>query len=376
MLSKLLAFLGVAIGLCVLLVAMAIMNGFDKEISSKLFTMNYPLTLSSKLGYGVDRGLLKQLRKDFPKYRFSPFISTQAIVKNGSTLNGIVLFGVSFEDEFRINPVLKKVLITPPSPRYPLVLGSGLYEDLRLKKGRKLTLLFSDFSASGLALVPKMKRFEVAGYFKSGLAAYDKAYAYTSLAALGRVLGYKGVVDGIHVLSPHPFKDKEKLIKYLGPNYRVYGWWEQNGNFFSALALEKRALFIVLMLIILIASLNIVSSLLMIVMNRRQEIALLLALGASKTQIKQSFFSLGFFIGGCGILAGTLLAFLALFVLGHFDIIHLPADVYGDSKLPLDLSITDFVLTLVGSVVIVAVSSYYPAMKATKTNILTVLRNE
>lgn len=130
------------------------------------------------------------------------------------------------------------------------------------------------------------------------------------------------------------------------------------------------------MLIILVASLNIVSSLLMIVMNRRSEIALLLALGASKNEVKKSFFALGMLIGGGGMIVGVVLAFFALWLLGNFDIVTLPVDVYGTSKLPLDLSLMDFSLTIVGALIIIALSSFYPAKKATQINILDTLRNE
>ena len=114
----------------------------------------------------------------------------------------------------------------------------------------------------------------------------------------------------------------------------------------------------------------------MTVMNRRQEIALLLALGASKSEIKRSFFYQGLVIGGGGIIFGLVLGFLGLFLLGNFNIIDLPADVYGSSKLPLELSIIDLVLIIVGAVFIVAISSYYPAKKATEVNVLQTLRNE
>jgi putative ABC transport system permease protein len=130
------------------------------------------------------------------------------------------------------------------------------------------------------------------------------------------------------------------------------------------------------MLIILVASLNIISSLLMTVMNRRHEIALLLSLGASKKEIKKTFFTLGITIGGSGIFFGTLLGLLGLFILGHFDIITLPADVYGTSKLPLDLSWIDFASIITGAIGIVLFSSYYPAKKATEVDILQTLRHE
>ncbi|MCR4941960.1 MAG: FtsX-like permease family protein, partial [Campylobacter sp.] len=145
---------------------------------------------------------------------------------------------------------------------------------------------------------------------------------------------------------------------------------------FSALALEKRALFIVLMLIILVASLNIVSSLLMTVMNRRQEIALLLALGASKKEIKQSFFLQGLVIGGGGIIFGLILGLFGVWLLGNFNIIDLPADVYGSSKLPMELSMFDFFSIVIGAIVIVCLSSYYPSKKASEVDVLQTLRNE
>ncbi|MCI6989669.1 MAG: FtsX-like permease family protein, partial [Campylobacter sp.] len=152
--------------------------------------------------------------------------------------------------------------------------------------------------------------------------------------------------------------------------------WEQNGNFFSALALEKRALFIVLMLIILVASLNIISSLLMTVMNRRQEIALLLSLGASKSEIKKVFFGLGSVIGCGGMLFGLVLGLIGVYILGNFNIVNLPADVYGYSSLPMELSLKDLILIIVGALAIVLISSYYPAKKATEVDVLKTLRNE
>jgi putative ABC transport system permease protein len=200
---------------------------------------------------------------------------------------------------------------------------------------------------------------------------------YTTLEGLAQVLQYEeGHFDGIHIYSDDPFSDLEKIRAILPDDLGIVGWWQMNGNFFAALALEKRALFIVLMLIILIASLNIISSLLMTVMNRRKEIALLLSLGASKQEIRNTFFYLGLVIGGGGMVFGIVFGFGALFVFGSFDLIALPADVYGTARLPLDLSTLDFTLILLGTSLIVALSSYYPAHKATQINVLDTLRNE
>lgn len=377
MLSKILAFLGVSIGLCVLLVAMAIMNGFDKEFERKLFTMNYPISILPRFGASVDEKLLQDLKNKFPNLLFSPYISTQVIARNDFKLEGGVLFGVNFDDEKKINDVINQALQNKNLQNFDILIGNGLKTEFDLVFDDKITLIFSNLNASGLSLIPQVKRFDVKASFSSGLLAYDKAYMYVDINSLAKILSYpKGVYDGLHVFSKQPFEDIKAIEEFLGAKYLSIGWWEQNGNFFAALALEKRALFIVLMLIILVASLNIVSSLLMIVMNRRSEIALLLSLGVSKNEIKKTFFSLGFLIGGSGIIAGMILATIALYILGNFDIISLPSDVYGMSKLPLELSLVDFLSTIFGAIFIVALSSYYPAKKATQVNILETLRNE
>ncbi|WP_260604786.1 ABC transporter permease [Campylobacter sp. MIT 99-7217] len=376
MLSMLLAFFGVCIGLCVLLVAMAIMNGFDKDFKQRFFVMNYPLTIMPKFYSNIDDHLIWYLRQEFPNLHFSPYISTQVIAKGDNGFEGGLLFGVHFEEEKKINEVVKEALKDRNLSDFDILIGQGLKEEFRLNFNDKLPIIFSNLNPSGLALIPQTKRFDVKASFRSGLLLYDKAYMYADIKALRKVLNYPEIYDGVHVFSKDAMADLPKIKAFLGESFSVFGWWEQNANLFSALELEKRALFIVLMLIILVASLNIVSSLLMIVMNRRSEIALLLALGASKAEVKKSFFTLGTLIGGGGMIAGVILAFLTMWVLGNFDIIELPADVYGSSKLPLDLSLSDFLLTLVGASLIVAFSSYYPAKKATQVDVLDALRNE
>lgn len=376
MLSMVLAFIGVCVGLCVLLVAMAIMNGFDKGLQERFMVMNYPLNVISKARTPVDDDLVQNLRKNFPNLAFSPYISTQVITRGKGRFEGGILFGVHSKDEKRINKVVAKALGENELQDFDVLVGKALVDEFELQKDDKLFIMFSNLNPNGLAVTPQTKRFDVRHSFSSGLAFYDKAYLYADIEAVRKVLGRKDNYNGVHIYSPQPFEDKDKIQAHLGQDYIVFGWWEQNANLFSALALEKRALFIVLLLIILAASLNIVSSLLMIVMNRRAEIALLLALGASKKEIKRAFFALGSLVGGSGMLAGILLAFGVLFALENFDIITLPADVYGSSKLLLDLDLVDFALALIGAAFIVAFSSYYPARKATQVDVLDTLRNE
>ncbi|MBE0490912.1 MAG: ABC transporter permease [Sulfurospirillum sp.] len=375
--SALLAFAGVAIGVMVLLIAMAIMNGFDKEFERKLFTMNYPLTLHSNSFISIDEQDVQKLQAAFPHLLFSPYISSQVILKKGTKLEGGLLFGVDFAQEKQINSIIKEALGERNLSKYDILVGQEIKKSYYLQDDEKLTLIFTQNDPSGLSLIPKMKRFTYKSFFTSGLIAYDKVYMYTTLESLATILGYKqGMYDGVHIYTQNPFEDIEKIKAVLPDHISVVGWWQMNGNFFAALALEKRALFIVLMLIILIASLNIVSSLLMTVMNRRHEIALLLSLGAYRDEIKKAFFTLGCVIGGSGMLFGILLGFLGIFILGSFSLVDLPADVYGSSKLPLELSLVDFLMIVTGASIIVGLSSFYPAYKATKIDVLETLRNE
>ncbi len=377
--SALLAFLGVSIGLMVLIIAMAIMNGTSKEFKEKISTMSYPITiLPAVADVSVDSYTLKALKEKFPDFIYSPYINTQVIVKKGKKMEGAMLFGIDFESEAAINKIVKKALVGKTmTGKFEMITGNGIGATFALQEGEKTTFIFTQSQPGGFSLIPTMKRFTYRGDFKSGMQAYDNAYIYTSIKALSKVLKIKeGTYDGIHISSPNPLEDIKEIEKFLPAHYAAIGWWKQNGNLFSAMEMEKRALFVVLMLIILVASLNIISSLLMTVMNRRREIALLLSLGATKKEIKNAFFALGSVIGGAGVAFGIFLGLAGIYILGRFDIVTLPEDVYGTSKLPLDLTTGDFLSIVIGAIVIVLLSSFYPAKKATDIDVLATLRNE
>lgn len=400
--TALLAFFGVGIGVMVLCVAMAIMNGMSKEFERKLFVMNYPLSVYSMTYQGVDDKILESLKKQFPQFLFSPYLRYQAVSKVGNSMNAAMVFGVDMSAESQLNEVVNRAFEPQNSESltqqereklraeniarfkertFSILIGKGFEDFFNLETNDKIDLFFTQLEPSGFSYTPINKRFHIAGFFESGLRAYDEAYTYTNLSALQKIRRLdEGIYDGIHIFTPKPMQDIHAIADFLiteFPNRAgIEGWWQQNGNFFSALELEKRALFIVLMLIIVMASLNIISSLLMVVMNRRKEIALLLSLGASKQEIKSVFFWVGNAIGLSGIALGIILTGIAMYVLDTFPIISLPADVYGSSKLPLDLSFLDFFLTIIGAIIIVCLSSYYPAKKASSVDTLQVLRNE
>ncbi len=376
-LSALLAFLGISLGVMVLLIAMALMNGFDNEFRKKLTIMNYPLTVIPKFYGAVNEELLSTLESKFPNLSFSPYVQSAIMARSGSKLEGGYIFGVDFSREAKVNSVLKEAIGDRSFEKFDVIVGKTLKDEFALSQDDKLMYIFTHVEPGGMSVTPKIKRFNVSNFFDSGLSAYDKAYNYTTISSMQAIMSLPSDhYSGIHIYSSNPQEDILKIKEHLPKSVAIKGWWEENVNFFAALELEKVSLFIVLMLIILIAAINIISSLLMTVMNRRSEIALLLSLGATSAEIKKVFLYLGVVIGVSGILCGIVLGMSGLWVLSTFDIVHLPKDVYPTATLPLDLSVKDFLFIVFGAFVIVVLSSFYPAKKASEVDILTVLRNE
>ena len=382
--STIMAALGVAVGIAALMIGTGMMNGTENEFKKRLFQMDYPLTLVP-LGQNIATDeLTTKLSKEFPTLKFSPYYQTQIITKSGSNIKGSMLYGVDFTKEEKLNKIFHKAYKESigTQSKFKVITGKKLIEEMFVKKGEKLTLYFSEMQAIGFGSMPLQKRFTVDSTYSSGISTYDDFIIYTTHEAFHKILKRKvSVYDGIHIFSNNAMEDADKINVFLKQEgyknkVRIIGWWERHADFFAAMEMEKKALFLGLLLIIIVASLNIISSLLMTVMSRRAEIALMRTLGATNAEIKSIFFKLGAVIGLGGIVGGSILGFFSIWLLTTFDIITVSADVYGYSKLPIDLTVTDFFSIIIGAVIIVLASSRYPAKKAASTDPLIVLRNE
>ena len=382
--SSIMAFLSIAVGIAVLMIAMGMMNGTENEFKKRLFQMDYPLTLIPLSQNITSDELNSKLSKEFPTLKFSPYYRTQIITKSGSSIKGAMLYGVDFEKEKKLNKIFQKAYkdSLATKSKYKIIVGKTFTDEMLVKKGEKLTLYFSEMQSVGFGSMPLQKRFTIDATYSSGISTYDNFIMYTTHEAFHKILKRKvSVYDGIHIYSENAMKDKDKIIAFLkkegyADKTRIIGWWEQHADFFSAMEMEKNALFLALLLIIIVASLNIISSLLMTVMSRRPEIALMKTLGATNSEIKNIFLKLGAIIGIGGIIGGSILGFFSIWLLTTFDIITVSKAVYGFSKLPINLTITDFFSIIIGAVIIVLASSIYPAKKAASTDPLIVLRNE
>ena len=213
-LSALLAFSGIALGVMVLIIAMALMNGFDNEFKKKLTVMNYPLTIQSKFFGSVDAQLVDNLRTQFPDLAFSPYVTSAVLSRSGDQMEGGYLFGVDFAHEAKVNHILAEGLKTKVPEGFEVMVGKTLKEEFLLGDGEKLTYIFTQMEPGGLALAPKIKRFSVVSTFDSGLSAYDKGFSYAPIASLQKILGIpENLYDGIHIHSPNPEADRRTLAR-------------------------------------------------------------------------------------------------------------------------------------------------------------------
>jgi putative ABC transport system permease protein len=383
--SSILALLGIAVGIMVLMIAIGIMNGTQEEFKKRLFVMDYPLTINPVFYRSANDDLVNTLSKEFPNLRFSPYYRTPAVSKSNSNIELSVLFGVNFEKEKAINEVFAKAQENSLhiDSKFKVVTGGVLLKEMQISKGEKLTLNFFKSQTVGFGTMPFLqKKFTIDSSYKSGLSNYDKVLVYTTHEAFHKILKReKGVYDGIHIYSANAEADIKRINTFLdnseyAKSVSVEGWWEQKASYFAAMEMEKNWLGVILLLIVVVASVNIISSLLMTVMSRRSEIALMKTLGATSKEIESIFFRLGTIIGIAGIITGVILAIIVKWILTTFPIISLSEDVYGFSKLPIELGLFDFSMIIIGAFIIVIVAAIYPAKKASSTDPLTILRNE
>jgi len=230
---------------------------------------------------------------------------------------------------------------------------------------------------SPIGHVPVMRRFRVAGIFESGFYEYDQTLAYIHLQEAQQLLRMGDAVTGVGIRVKDIYKADqvaEKVVATLGFPYWARDWMQMNKNLFSALKLEKKAMFIILTLIVLVAAFNIASTLIMMVMQKTKDIAILKAMGATDQSIRKIFIFKGMVIGCVGTLTGLCLGFLGCFFLKRYKFIELPGDVYYFTTLPVKLEFLDVFLIASAAMLICFLATLYPARQASKLNPVEAIR--
>jgi lipoprotein-releasing system permease protein len=260
-----------------------------------------------------------------------------------------------------------------------ILLGRELARSLGIVPGESVTLISPQGAITAVGLVPKMRRFQVAGLVEVGMYEYDSSLAYTSLAAAQEFAGLGGRVTGVEVKLHDPFAAKalgRSIGARVGGVYWIRDWMEMNRNLFAALELEKLALFVIVTIIVLVAAFAIIGHLILLVAEKRKEIGILKAMGATSGSIACVFLVAGMLIGLVGTAAGSAFGLLLIWVQNTYKIIRLAGDVYQIDHLPMKLTAVDFALVIGATLVISFLATLSPARRAAGLDPVEVLRYE
>jgi lipoprotein-releasing system permease protein len=260
-----------------------------------------------------------------------------------------------------------------------LVLGRELARSLGVAPGDHVTVISPQGAMTAVGLVPKMRRFLVAGWVEVGMYEYDASLAYTSLASAQEFAGLGDRVTGVEVKLANPFHAKEvgrAIAERLKGPYWIRDWMDMNRNLFAALQLEKLALFVIVTIIVLVAAFAIIGHLVLLVAEKRKEIGILKAMGAGAGSIGTVFLVAGMLIGVGGTVAGSAFGLLLIWVQNTYKIIRLAGDVYQISYLPMKLTGSDFAMIVGSTLVISFLATLSPARRAARMDPIEVLRYE
>jgi lipoprotein-releasing system permease protein len=260
-----------------------------------------------------------------------------------------------------------------------IILGRELARTLGVIPGENVTVISPQGALTAVGMVPKMRRFTVAGTFEVGMYEYDSSLAYVSLGVAQEFAGLGDRVTGIEVKLRDPFEAKavaRVIVQRLGFPYLLRDWMEMNRNLFNALQLEKLALFIIVTIIVLVAAFAIIGHLILLVAEKRKEIGILKAMGAPAGSVGAVFLCVGMLIGLVGTAAGSAVGLGLIWVQNTYRIIRLAGDVYQIDYLPMKLTWSDFGLIIGATLLIAFVFTLLPARRAARLDPVEVLRYE
>ena len=398
---------GVGLGVMALIVVIAVMSGFSKDLRDKILGTNSHVVVSNMNRAMVENydGILKKVRSVEGVIAAAPFIMNQVMLINGDRVSGIVVRGIDPEKEETVSDLGKNMVSGTVSDlktkssfsgeikgrekknRAGIILGKELSRRLGVGVGDIVSMVSPVSRVTPVGLIPRMKLFKVVGVFESGMYEYDANLSFILLKSAQKFFSMKNGVSGIEVRVA----DIEQagniasvIQKELGFPYLVRDWMRMNRNLFSALKLEKIVMFIILILIIFVAAFNIVSTLFMLVMEKAKEIAILKSMGASCSSIMKIYSYQGLVIGLVGTFLGCATGFVIVPNLNEivgsiesiFGIVAFPSDVYYLDRLPSKIQYMDSFLIIIFSVVICLVASLYPAWRASKLDLVDGLRYE
>jgi lipoprotein-releasing system permease protein len=381
---------GVAVGVTALLTVLAVMNGFENEVQSRIAGTDAHVVLLGESAAGV-RGadsVAALLGRQPGVLGVAPFTYTKAMIYHEGLTEGLIVKGVDLRAERGVTTVGRN--IQPPLDSIPtrgaggipgIVLGSELAARLAARVGDRVVLTtLTGGGSSPLGFTPRLREFRLVGVFSSGLYTYDSSLGFTSIPAAQDFFQLGPAVTGVEVRIADLFAAPAVAARLLQvvhrPGLRANNWIELNRNLFTWMKLEKTVMFVILALVVLVAAFNIVSTLFMVVLEKRRDIGVLRSLGARRSTVLAVFLIEGLLIGGLGTALGVVLGSTLIAVLKRYPFVRLPGDVYFIERLPVRAEAGDFVAVVAAAFVLCLAAALYPAWRASLLDPVEAIRRQ
>ncbi len=387
------SILGIALGVTALITVLSVMNGFEKELRSRMLGMTAHVVISTMDNSWGNWQTLKHNLSSYPEIiGIAPFIQGQAMLTHGKSVQGSLLQGIDPILEPQISQVQSKLvagnLDNLKTGEFGIILGNELARSLGVDLGDKVAVVVPQSSVTPVGLLPRMKQMTVQGIFSVGMHEYDSSLVLLHVEDAAKLLRLpSGHVHGLNLKLNDLFKAQsfaQQLRSDLPLGLHAYDWTYRHANFFKAVRMEKTVMFVILTLIVAVAAFNIVSTLIMMVTDKQSDIAILRTLGATPRTIMGIFMVQGVLIGTLGTLIGVIggislalnIQVLIPAIENFLGIQFLPADVYYISDLPSDLRWLDVYKITALSLILSLVATIYPAWRASRTQPAEALRYE
>ena len=381
------SFIGISLGVAVLIIVMSVMNGFRTELINKIVGFNSHLTIKS-YDQLIDKSKIESNNlKLISQYAlFSN--SGEAIILKNETSKGIVLRGYQSDDFSKLEIIKNKNFKGNKInlEKNNISIGNELSFSLNLKIGDEITILSPSGVQTIIGSMPKQKTFIVTSIFNSGLAEFDNNIALINLSTLEDFFGFKQEQRNLEIYLKNPKNiEKQKFVfQKVYDQELIYSWADMNSSLFSALKVERNVMFIILSLIIIVAAFNIISGLTILVKNKTKDIAILKSIGVLNKSIVKIFFLIGIIIGTSATIFGIFLGVtfslyvenLRQFLSSTFNISLFPEEIYFLSKMPSEINLNSILIISICSIFITIVVSIFPALKAAKLDPIKALKYE
>ena len=382
------SFVGIMLGVAILIIVMSVMNGFRTELTNKILGFNPHVTIKPYNNEKIDSKYKDKLKKTFPNIKILDSYSGEGVVINNDYAKGIIIKGLDPKNE-KNSIFLKKILIegnTDEVKKGKIIVGNELAMELNLDIGDKINLLSSVYISTPFGGLPKQETYSIEGIFSSGFYEFDKNVVFLNLDETLIFFDKTKSDINLEIYLPNPLKanDVKDKIGIMNNNFYVYSWIDLNKSFFSALRVERNVMFIILTLIIIVAAFNIISGLTILIKNKTKEIAILKTLGLSNNSIIKSFFLTGFTIGLLasvfGIAIGVLFSENIESVRGFLSYIMnveiFPSDVYFLDEMPSEIDPFSIMIIFIFSLLTTSLASLIPAITISKMNTVKALKYE